>query len=101
DRLGALPAGADPRQAVFHVLRARRASRPAPRGPGMDCEVQREVRSGLGQATRGDARATDSTRCRARRDEADAATEGDPRLGLAVGGPEATLREADGDLRRL
>jgi arylsulfatase A-like enzyme len=48
--------GADARQAVLHVLRARRHPRPAPRAQGVVRQVQGQVRQRLGQAARGDLR---------------------------------------------
>ena len=44
--------GADARQAVLHVLRARRDARAAPRAEGVVGQVQGQVRPGLGQAAR-------------------------------------------------
>ena len=45
-----------PRQALLHLLRARRDPRPAPRAQGVGREVQGQVRRGLGRAARGDLR---------------------------------------------
>ena len=45
-----------PGQAVLHLLRARRDARAAPRAEGVGRQVQGQVRSGLGQAARGDVR---------------------------------------------
>ncbi len=50
---------ARPRQAVLRLLRARRDARAAPRAEGMGRQVQGQVRSGLGQAARGDLRAAE------------------------------------------
>ena len=52
--LGAPAEGADARQAVLHVFRARRDARAAPRAEGMVGQVQGQVRRRLGQAARGD-----------------------------------------------
>ncbi len=54
DRVGAPAEGAHARQAVLHVFRARRHTRPAPCAQGMDRQVQGQVRPGLGQAARRD-----------------------------------------------
>ena len=101
---GALAApaeGARARQAVFHVLRARRDTRAAPRAQGVVGEIQGQVRRRLGQTARGDVRPAeeagrDSEGCRA-----DGAAEADPRLGRHAGRPQADPGAADGDLRRL
>ena len=58
------------RQAVLHVLRPRRDARAASRAEGLDREVQGQVRPGLGQAARGNARPADQARRRSRRHEA-------------------------------
>ena len=58
DRLGAPAEGADARQAVLHVLRARRDARPAPRAAGVVGQVQGPVRRRAG------------TRCARRRSRA-------------------------------
>ena len=49
--------GAHARQAVLHLLRARRHACAAPRPEGVVGQVQGQVRPGLGQAARGDLRA--------------------------------------------
>ena len=54
DRVGAPAEGADARQAVLHVFRARRHPRPASRAEGVDRQVQGQVRRRLGQAARRD-----------------------------------------------
>ena len=54
DRLDRPAEGADPRQAVLHLLRARRDARAAPRAEGMGGQVQGQVRRRLGQAARRD-----------------------------------------------
>ena len=59
--------GADARQAVLHVLRAGRDARAAPRAEGVDREVQGQVRPGLGQAARRDARPPEEAGRRAAR----------------------------------
>ena len=55
DRLDPSAEGADARQAVLHVLRARRDPRPAPRARRVVGQVQGQVRPGLGRPARGDA----------------------------------------------
>ena len=47
-------------QTIFHVLGARRCPRPASYRHGVGGEIQRQVRSGLGQAARGGLRAAES-----------------------------------------
>ena len=49
-------------QAVLRLLRARRHARAPSRAEGLDREVQGPVRSGLGQAPRGNVRATEGAR---------------------------------------
>ena len=63
DQLGPAAEGADARQAVLHVLRARRDARAAPRAEGVGGQVQGPVRRRLG-------RASASARSRARRSSA-------------------------------
>ena len=53
---------ADARQAVLHVLRARRDARAAPCAEGMVGQVQGQVRRRLGQAARGNDRAAEEAR---------------------------------------
>ena len=50
------------RQAVLHVLRARRDARATSRAEGVDRQIQGQVRPGLGQATRGDLRPAEKAR---------------------------------------
>ena len=50
------------RQAVLPLLRARRHALAAPAEEGMDREVQRQVRHGLGKAARGDLRQPEAAR---------------------------------------
>ncbi len=101
DPLDRAAAGAGPQQAVLRLLRPGRDPRPAPRAEGLDREVQGPVRSGLGQAARGDVRASEE----ARRDPAgydlDAASGQHARLGLARCEAEGALRPHGGNLRRL
>ena len=71
-RLGPPAEGADARQAVLRVLRARRHPRPAPRAEGVGRQVQGPLRPGLGPSARGDVRPPegarrDPGRCRAHR----------------------------------
>ena len=68
---------------------------------GVDRQVQRQVRRGLGQVSRADARAAEETRRRSARHEAHGALEGPARVGLAQRRPEASLRAHDGSIRRL
>ena len=81
DQLGAPAEGAAARQAVLHVLRARRHPRAAPRAEGVDRQVQGQVRPRLGQAARDHLRAAEGTGRHCRRCGADPAPRGDPGLG--------------------
>ena len=66
DRVDPPAEGADGRQAVLRLLRARRDPRPAPRAAGVVGEVQGRVRPGLGRAARGDVRPPEGARRRSR-----------------------------------
>ena len=101
DQLGAPAEGADARQAVLHVLRARRHARTAPRAEGVVGQVQGQVRRGLGRAARGDVRAAEEAGRDPGGRRADAAARGDPGVGRHAGRAEAGARAPDGDLRRL
>ena len=61
DQLGAPAEGAAARQAVLHVLRARRHPRAAPRAQGVDRQVQGQVRARLGPPARDHLRAAEGT----------------------------------------
>jgi arylsulfatase len=86
-------------QALLHLFRSRRDARPAPRAEGVDREEQGQVRPGLGQVPRGDARAADQARCRAAGHEARPEAAGHQGLGDAVGRREAPLQPPDGGFR--
>ena len=62
DRLDRPAEGPDARQAVLHLLRARRHARAASRPQGMGGQVQGQVRRRLGHAARGDVRAAEEAR---------------------------------------
>ena len=99
--VGAPAEGAHARQAVLHVLRARRHPRPASRAEGVDRQVQGQVRRRLGQAARRDLcppeeAGRDPGRCRAHQ-----AARGNPRLRRHAGGAQADSRARDGSLRRV
>ncbi len=98
DQVDAPAEGADARQAVLHVFRARRLPRAAPRAEGLDREVQGQVRSGLGQAARGDFRAPEEAGRHPRRRGADRAAGRDPGVGQDAGEHAADLRPRDGGL---
>ena len=100
DQVDAPAEGADARQAVLHVLRAGRLPCAAPRAEGVDRQVQGQVRSGLGQAARGDLRAPEEAGRHPRRRGADHAARRDPRLGRDAGEHAAHLRPRDGGLCR-
>ena len=93
--------GADARQAVLRLLRARRDPRPAPRAAGVVGQVQGQVRRRLGRAARADVRPAEGARRHPGRRRADRAAGGDPRLGRHARRPEAGARAPDGGLRRL
>ena len=101
DQVGAAAEVADARPAVLRLLRAGRDARAAPRAEGVGRQVQREVRRGLGRATRADLREAEG----ARRDPTglrpDRAQCRHPGVGRHRAGDEACARAADGDLRRL
>ncbi len=105
DREGAgldqVPEGADARQAVLRLLRARRHARAAPRAQGVDRQVEGQVRPGLGQDPRGDAGAADRDGRRAGGHEAGAEAAGDQGLGHALGRREAPVRAPGRGVRRL
>ena len=102
DRLGPPAEGADARQAVLRLLRARRDARAAPRADGVVGQVQGPVRRTAG------------TRCARRRSparrssgvvpadaELTARPRRDPGLGRHARRPQAGPRPPDGGLRRL
>ena len=89
------------RPAVLPLRRARRDARPAPRAEGVDRQVQGQVRQGLGQVPRGDARAAEEARRRPAGHEADRALRRAAGVGFAERRPEAALRPHDGGVRRL
>ena len=60
-RLGAAAESADARQAVLHVFRTRRLPCAAPCAQRVGGQIQRQVRSGVGQATRGDPRSAEES----------------------------------------
>ena len=84
---------------MYFATGATHAPHHAPEG--VHRQVQGQVRPGLGQAPRGDAGAADRAGRRSRGHQADGTPEGDPGVGLALGRPEAAVRPADGDVRRL
>ena len=83
------------------LLRHRLRPRAAPGPHGVEQEVSRQVRPGLGQAARGDARTAEAAWRGAGRHRAHASARRDPGLGLAVRQREEALRTPDGGLRRL
>ncbi len=101
DRLGAPAEGADARQAVLRLLRARRDARPAPRAEGVGGQVQGALRRRLGRAARGHLRAPEGARRDPARRGADRAPRRDPGLGGHAGGPQAGPAPPDGGLRGL
>ena len=93
--------GARARQAVLHLLRARRHPRAAPRAEGVGRQVQGQVRPGLGQAARGDLRPAEEARRHPGGLPAHRAPQGDPGLGRDAGGVQAGAAPGDGGLRGL
>ena len=98
-RLGAPAEGADGRQAVLHVLRARRHARPPPGTGGVVGQVQGRVRRRLGRVARADVRAPEG----AGRDpaglRADRPSRRDPGVGRDARRPQAGPGPPDGGLR--
>ena len=92
-------AGAE--QTVLRLLRPGRDPRPASRPEGLDREVQGPVRSGLGQAARGNFRTPEETRRDPARHDLDAAAGQHARLGLSRCKAEGALCPYGGDLCRL
>ena len=88
-------------QAVLRLLRPRRDARPASRPEGMDREVQGPVRSGLGQAARGNLRAAEEARGHPAGHDPDAAPGQPAGMGLARREAQGTLFPYGGNLRRL
>ncbi len=88
-------------QAVLHVFRAGCHARAAPCAEGVDRPLQGQVRPGLGQDARGNARAADQARRRARRHQARAQTRGHQGLGHAFTRRKEALRPPDGGVRRV
>ncbi len=101
DRLDRPAEGADSRQAVLHLLRARRDACAAPRAEGVGRQVQGQVRRGLGQASRRDLRAAEEARRHSRRLRADQASRADSGVGRDAGGAQAGAAPPDGGLCRL
>ena len=93
--------GADGRQAVLRLLRARGDARAAPRRAGVVGEVQGQVRPGLGRPARGDVRPPEAARRDPAGSRADRAARGDPGLGRHPRRPQARAGAPDGGLRRL
>ena len=93
--------GAGPDETVVRLLLDRLRARAASGDDGVEREVPRQVRPGLGHATRGDLRTTEAAGRDSARRGAHTKTRGVPGVGLALGEREAALRPADGGLRRL
>ena len=93
--------GAHARQAVLHLLRARRHARAASRAEGVDRQVQGQVRRRLGQGAGGDVRPPEEAGGHSRRRGAHQAAGGNPRLRRHAGGAQADPRARDGSLRRV
>ena len=81
DRLGPTAEGADARQAVLRLLRARGHARAAPCAARVVRQVQGPLRRRLGRAARGDLRAAAGARRDPARGRADRQAGGDPGLG--------------------
>src|SRR5271163_3143396 len=80
-RMDALSEGADPRQALLHLLRAGRGSCAASGAKGMDRQVQGQVRHGMGSIASGNSVATEEIGRRSVRYEAGAEAGSDQGLG--------------------
>ena len=101
DRLGPPAEGADARQAVLRLLRARRDARAPPRPAGVVGQVQGPLRRRLGRAARGDARPPEGARGGPRGRRAHGAPRRDPGVGRHARRPQAGAGPPDGGLRRL
>ena len=101
DRLDPPAEGADARQALLHLLRARRHPRAAPRPDRVVGQVQGQVRRRLGRPARADAGPPEGARRRPRGRRADRTSGRDPGLGRDARGAEAGAGASDGGLRRL
>ena len=89
------------RQAVLHLLRARRDARAAPCAEGVGRQVQGQVRSGLGQAARRDLCPAEEAGRHPAGLRAHGAAQGDPGLGRDAGGVQAGAAPRDGGVRGL
>ena len=101
DQLGASAEGADARQAVLRLLRARRHPRPAPRAEGVDRQVPGAVRRRLGRPPRAHLRPAEGARGGSRRRRADHPARRDPGLGRHARRAQARAGAADGGVRRV
>jgi hypothetical protein len=99
--MGAPVEGDRARSALFPLCRDRRNACAASHAEGMDREVQRPVRRGLGRLPRADAGTAEEARRRAARHEAHRALEGIARMGFPERRPEAPLCADDGSVRRI
>ena len=101
DQVDAPAEGADARQAVLRLLRARRHARPAPRARRVGRQVQGRLRPGLGRAARADLRAPEGAGRDPGRRGPDRAQRRHPGVGRHRRRAQARARPPDGDLRRL
>ena len=103
DRQGAgldqVPEGPDAGHSLVRLLRPGRDARAAPCPERLDCPLEGQVRSGLGQDPRRDPGAPDPDGHRARRDEAGAQAARHQGLGRALGGREAPVHPAGRGVR--
>jgi hypothetical protein len=93
--------GVGARPTVLRLLRAGRDARAASRAQGVGRQVQRQVRSGMGQAARGNVRAAEDARRDPEGVRAHQAPCGDPGVGRGRSEDEAGAVPADGSVCRL
>ena len=101
DQLGASAEGADARQAVLRLLRARRHPRPAPRAEGVDRQVRGPVRRRVGRPARAHVRPAEGAGRHPGGRRADRPARRDPGLGRHARRAQAGAGAADGGLRRV
>ncbi len=99
--LGAPAEGAHARQALLHVLRARRHPRTPSRPQGVGRPLRRSVRRRLGRAAGADLRPPEGIGCDPGRRRAHGSPRRDPGLGRHARRPQAGAGPGDGGLRRV
>ena len=100
-QLGESPAVDDAGQAVLRLLRDRGGACAAPRAEGVGGQVQGPVRQGLGPGSQRNARAAEEAGRDPGEHPARRPAEGHQGLGLAAGGPAASVRPPGRGVRRI